>query len=83
MMVAVTEEEGLAKGRTQKIMEAMPSSKQAMGAGGSSTYEVQHRLADASSANASISLSLLLLLLLLLLSLYPYMFCIRVALSSH
>lgn len=28
------------KGRTQRIMEAMPSSKQAMGAGGSSTYQV-------------------------------------------
>eukprot|EP00903_Cladosiphon_okamuranus_P012374 g11597.t3 len=27
------------KGRTQRIMEAMPSSKQAMGAGGSSTYQ--------------------------------------------
>lgn len=28
------------KGRTQRIMEGMPSSKQAMGAGGSSTYQV-------------------------------------------
>lgn len=28
------------KGRTQRIMEAMPSSKQATGAGGSSTYQV-------------------------------------------
>lgn len=30
------------KGRTQRIMEAMPSSQQAMGAGGSSTYQVQN-----------------------------------------
>lgn len=29
------------KGRTQRIMEAMPSSQQAMGAGGSSTYQVR------------------------------------------
>ncbi|CAM9859710.1 unnamed protein product [Ectocarpus sp. 4 AP-2014] len=37
---AVKEGEGVReKGRTQRIMEAMPSSKQAMGAGGSSTYQ--------------------------------------------
>lgn len=31
---------GEEKGRTQRIMDAMPSSSQAMGAGGSSTYQV-------------------------------------------
>lgn len=34
------EESAGKKGRTQRIMEAMPSSQQAMGAGGSSTYQV-------------------------------------------
>lgn len=33
-------ERGQAKSRTRRIMDAMPSSKQAMGAGGSSTYQV-------------------------------------------
>lgn len=31
------------KSRTQRIMDGMPSSKQAMGAGGSSTYQVRTR----------------------------------------
>lgn len=38
-------QEGAEKTRTQRIMESMPTEKQAMGAGGSSTYQVQARLA--------------------------------------
>lgn len=37
---ADVEEDTQAKSRTQRIMEAMPTEKQAMGAGGSSTYQV-------------------------------------------
>ena len=42
-----TTREKLTKSRTQRIMESMPSSKQAMGAGGSSTYEVRAQGAPA------------------------------------
>lgn len=46
------------KGRTQRIMEAMPSSQQAMGAGGSSTYQVRRRMLSECSLYLSVSLSL-------------------------
>lgn len=44
MAPTVTGEDLEGKSRTQRIMEAMPSSQQAMGAGGSSTYQVKRSL---------------------------------------